>query len=192
MEQDCHYYDGIFKHSKMFRSEFQKSIYLPGWLKTTEWIGGINSILDIGCGTGQYAAFLSTKKKKVFRYHGIDFSEVAISLATQLRLPRSSFTFEKKDILTSNIDFTAYGVVLMLEFLEHINDDVLFLKRIPIGKRIVLSVPNFSAPSHVRHFSSLSDVINRYGSVLTINDTFSYRLFTSGASRIFLLNATVK
>ena len=56
------------------------------------------SVLDLGCGTGQFSCFLSLKASRVL---GIDFSDASIARANGLKqkLGLKNITFENRDIL---------------------------------------------------------------------------------------------
>ena len=60
--------------------------------------------------------------------------------------------------------------MICFEVLEHIQDDLGVLNRIPRGTKLLLSVPNFDDPYHVRYFSSEKEVYERYKGVMNIFD----------------------
>ena len=98
--------------------------------------------LEIGCGGGDLC---ETVYKSGFSILGIDYSKPAIEMCRQrlsnlLKDPRISF--EEMDV--SEINKT-YNLVLMMEVLEHIEDDVAAISKVAelvkTGGHLLLSVP---------------------------------------------------
>lgn len=56
-----------------------------------------------------------------------------------------------------------------MEVLEH-TDDEKILSFIPIAKEVILTVPDFDYPSHIRHFTTKEEVMDRYKKHLIILD----------------------
>jgi len=123
------------------------------------------SIIDLGCGAGNMAEILYDNGYK--NYIGIDISESMLKTAKKY-VPHCAEKFILKDL----IDETTWelykdkNVFISTEVLEHIRKDVLVLRSIPSGKLVIISVPNFSHPNHVRFFTSKRKIIDRYGFVL--------------------------
>lgn len=61
----------------------------------SSWLAEGMSVLDLGCGDGDNAAWLA---ERGFRVHGIDFSECAISRARDTHRDVASLTFETVDV----------------------------------------------------------------------------------------------
>jgi hypothetical protein len=61
-------------------------------------------------------------------------------------------------------------MVVCLEMLEHIEDDLSIIKRIPSGTWILFSVPSYDYKSHVRHFASMGEVYKRYNPYMKVFD----------------------
>ncbi len=76
-------------------------------------------VLDVGCGTGLGAAFLSPFASEIV---AIDMSAEAISDAAKFR-PHASIRYEQKDALSDDIDFGQFDVIICLEVIEHISAD---------------------------------------------------------------------
>lgn len=95
--------------------------------------------LDVGCGTGANAAGLAT----ALRVEAMDTSSDAIELA---REHWTGVTFHHADVLSSEFTLPdGLAVVLLMDVLEHIEDDVGFLaglvERLPAGAHLLLTVP---------------------------------------------------
>ena len=160
------YYDKIYKGSPRYKIDPWG--VQPIYNKMLKFCKG--PILEIGCGTGQFAAYLH-KKKKVFnnRYVlGIDFSKVGIEKAKE-RSPGLRFihgdVFDNKWIFKRK-----FNTVFMCEVLEHIENDIELIEMIPRKKTIVFSVPNYDSQGHVRYFESLEDVKRRYRNHIKFTD----------------------
>ena len=123
-------------------------------------------ILDLGCGPGCLAKVL--KERGYCNYNGLDFSEDMISSA-QMRVP--GVLFIQANILEEETWklYGVFGVFILLEVLEHIEEDLLVLEKIPVGKTVILSVPNFNHEAHVRCFYNMEDVLKRYKKLLYID-----------------------
>lgn len=100
------------------------------------------------------------RDKGVPAYLGIDFSLKRIEQARQVC---PEYAFEVVDVFqTDLLDKHHYDCVLIMEFLEHVEQDIDVLKRLRRGTRVLGTVPNFPAVGHVRYFSNVDEVRNRY------------------------------
>lgn len=173
-EQDCVYYNTIFESSTSYRQSYKQSHYFPGWQKTVEWLKLLSrndlNIMDVGCGPGQFAEML--KDNSFTSYHGFDFSDIAIDIAKK-RIPDWADQFKTADIFSSGLlESGAYEAICIFEVLEHLDNDIDCLSRIKPGTIVILSVPNFWDPAHVRIFDSIDAAMNRYKDIIDIQDTF--------------------
>ena len=163
VERGDDYYDETFESSSKFRVHYTESPFYVLWVVVADRIrrAGVRSVLDIGCGSGQVASML--RDRGLESYCGIDFSRKRIAWAREtcpeFRFVRGDF-FEVEELRS-----TEYDAVVCTEVLEHIDDDLGLLGRIPAGTRVIASVPNFLGPAHVRAFDSCEEVVERYGSL---------------------------
>jgi SAM-dependent methyltransferase len=164
-ERDVTYYDQMYAESGEYRKHYTASRYYFLWCVIADRLkrANVKSVLDIGCGAGQFASLL--RDSGIPKYCGIDLSQNAIDVARTI-------CGEYKFVATSAFDTDLletfdYDAVISLEFLEHVNKDIAVLSRIRQGKRFYGSVPNFPYESHVRHFLDCGQVIDRYGSLFT-------------------------
>ena len=159
-EKGPEWYDTAFEQNDHWRSHYTQSPYYFLWTILAERIkhAGVTSILDIGCGSGQFASFMYDQG--IQQYHGFDFSAKRIAHA---RSTCPGFTFSQEDAFQTNL-FTSYkyDTVVCTEFLEHVEGDLTILHRIRRGTRFYGTVPNFPFTSHVRHFKSTAEVELRY------------------------------
>ena len=139
-----------------------------------------NSIFDFGCGTGQFAHMLIDNKIKYA--YGVDFSEVAVNKAV--------VTVEAKFYQSDLYDLDTYlkheyNTAIVLETLEHMEDDKAFFHKLPTDTRIILTVPDFDSVAHLRHFPDMQDVKDRYSDLMRISGT---KTFLLGKKQIHLVH----
>lgn len=156
------YYDKVYADSTAYQGPYAESEYYFMWSIVADRLlrSGAQSVLDLGCGPGQFASLL-VDRGGVVHYCGLDFSTVSIELA-RARCPTLEFV---RIDLSDPLAFEArdYDWAVALEVLEHVDDDISLLARLKPGSRVLLTVPNFPDPAHVRTFNSADAVRERYG-----------------------------
>jgi 2-polyprenyl-3-methyl-5-hydroxy-6-metoxy-1,4-benzoquinol methylase len=159
-QRGADYYDKFYAASEEYLKHYTHSRYYFLWCVIADRMKPQPSdfVLDVGCGPGQFAAFLLDQG--LGRYVGMDFSGETIRMA---RKACPSATFQKADVFHTDLfETTPYNTVLCTEFLEHIEEDLQVLERVRPGTRVYGTVPNFSDPGHVRYFKTTADVTHRY------------------------------
>lgn len=172
-ELDSGYYDWVFTHSKTYNSNPEDTHYYPMWLSLAAIVNHLQPdfVIDLGCGPGQLAAVLAGQCHSPFVYLGMDFSAVAIARAKEIT-DRPNFVFEVKDLV--NDDFVPSAAIgkkclfIASEFLEHIEQDLEVMSRIPAGQHVAITVPRFNDEGHVRWFDSPEHAALRYESLVDI------------------------
>jgi SAM-dependent methyltransferase len=160
-EKDAAWYDRSFLAGAHWRAHYTASAYYFVWCVLVDRMtgAGVRSVLEVGCGSGQFACLL--RDKGLREYWGIDFSGERVRWA-QAVCPE--FRFAVEDVFRTRLfESTAYDAVVSNEFLEHVERDLEVLKRIRPGVRFYGTVPNFPYVSHVRHFAGCEEVRARYG-----------------------------
>ena len=159
------YYDTMFMDSPEYAKSGDSCVYTPIWQCIVDILKdkGTNSILDLGCGPGQFAEFIKLRLPNI-QYTGVDFSSVAI-LQAQNRCPNYLFKQEKLPI-TNFSNIPPFDTIICTEVLEHVEHDLTILEAIPAGTFIVASVPNFNSFGHIRLFRTAEEVYQRYGSLI--------------------------
>lgn len=183
------YYDDIFEQVESYHGQPEESPYYPLWAAVLGLIGDSMKILDIGCGPGQFGALCVEAGHK---YVGLDWSRVAIETAEAA--PRtSSGEFHLVNVQQDRARFKDdYDVITFIEFLEHIPDDLEILEDVPLGRTVILTVPDYPGKEHFRFFSDLDQATRRYQSLLTV----THRMTLSGKNpqgrsvKMFILKGT--
>ena len=152
-EKKSVYYDSLFRRSVKYNCNYKESRYYRLWQEVIKLIHPDRRILEIGCGTGQFARMLIDTGRT--RYFGFDFSSHAISLCHGINVIQYD-AYEPEIYLSPG-----YDLVIALEVLEHI-DDLKVLGLIRKGVEIVFTVPEFDDPAHLRLFKSVEEVTSRY------------------------------
>jgi predicted TPR repeat methyltransferase len=185
LEVSKYFYDGIYEQSEKYQVDPEHSVYLPVWEKVCDALKarGALRVLDIGCGPGQFAQYLNAQIPDL-EYIGVDYSQTAIREAKR-KCPSAHF-FER-DLTEDNAlaEFQA-DACIMLEVLEHIEDDCEMLARVPGGQWVVMSVPNFDSFGHVRFFENEDEVMARYAAIF--EDFRSETIELRGRTKIFLVS----
>jgi SAM-dependent methyltransferase len=94
----------------------------PGWLRLAPLLGGVDSVLDVGCGNGRFGVFLAERLARPLRYHGVDSSPALLDAArTALAAhPRLDVTLETRDIVEQPPDSGAYSLVALFGVIHHV------------------------------------------------------------------------
>jgi len=159
------HYDKLFTDTEHYRAHYTNSPYYTVWSQVVSWLTEVQAenrpILELGCGTGQLAEYLISKG--FLKYQGRDFSPVAIESAKNAM---TGIDFEVADVTTADIGSPDY--ILCMELLEHLEDDLGLLRRIPAGTRVIFSVPDTTMDddAHLRLFGSIDEVKGRYGGLI--------------------------
>ncbi len=169
------YYDAIYtlaiwKQTELLRPWVEQPLRRYVWYPALLLARG--AILDAGCGLGHLAAM--ARAFGIEYAAGFDQSCIAVEWA-QRRYPYAAFWHSDlgwdltEDSGPLPYDAFDYETVMLLEVLEHIDDDLGVLKLVPEGKTVVASVPSFETEGHVRCFESREAVVERYSHALEID-----------------------
>lgn len=138
-------------------------------------------VLDLGCGTGRFASLVLPRTGKSLSYTGYDFSPGMIAEARRFnnvapnaaRSREGQTNFACLDLRDTGINISARPdeplVIVCLETLEHLDNDIRLLARLPLEARLIVSVPSFDSAAHVRHFPNIGDALDRYQDVMEID-----------------------
>ncbi len=148
-EQGPEYYDQLFT-STDYRGHQTRNRF---WSHLRSLIDYDRKVIEVGCGTGDLSANSPN-------YTGYDFSPEAIASAAA-QFPES--TFVKADAYELGWVEDADCMYVICETLEHLERDLYVLDRVPVGAKLLVSVPSFDDPGHIRFFPRLKDAVDRYG-----------------------------
>ena len=178
-ERDANYYDQQWTSAKWRKDWNQISKVRTKLYKKASSLVPQQAplVVDLGCGGGHFAQCLDQLNKPM-AYAGFDFSEAAIYFAKKKVAPSETWSYHQADLTKLVISQTLPpgAVYVCLEVLEHIQDDLRIFSLIPEGAQVIISVPSFDEPSHVRHFKSFAHVIDRYRNKVdfqTVRQSFS-------------------
>jgi 2-polyprenyl-3-methyl-5-hydroxy-6-metoxy-1,4-benzoquinol methylase len=144
-------------------------------------------VVDLGCGTGRFISLLWQEGHEAVVL-GLDWSERALEEAREYAAAPegNEVRFECCDLEGWSAGKIASATVFVcLETLEHLDNDLDLIRRIPPGHRLLFSVPNFWTESHQRVFRDLSEIWARYDSLLTFR---SWTLIGDDAQGIHVLD----
>ena len=127
--------------------------------KSVKDIINSDSILDIGCGTGELSKHFNSDK-----YQGFDFSIEAIKIAKKNNQDK---VFYVGDVYNKD-DYLHADWYVMLEVLEHI-DDLKVFDNIPKGQNMIFTVPSFGDIAHLRTYDE-EYMKDRYKDLIEIQD----------------------
>lgn len=157
--KDKEYYDSIYSLSEKYKCNYKESPYLELWKECLYHIPLLRNILEVGCGTGQFYDML-TKEHRINDYIGFDFSKVAISMHTSPNAyvgdARNGSNYPSDD---------KYDFIICKEVLEHLADDVAVIRKWKKGTEVLITVPCFDDPSHVRWFENEEKIRERFETV---------------------------
>ena len=135
-------------------------------------VGSCGTIVDLGCGVGNFTKVLL--EAGYIDYLGIDFSEVVLNVAID-RFPNVRFILRDLRDKKTSVILEKYKIFVILETLEHINDDLGVIKKIPKDSLVIFSVPNFDNKFHVRYFNNTKEIIDRFINIL---DVYDYKIIS--------------
>lgn len=177
-QENEQYYNGIYSSSDVYKKHGNYAPHVYIWKDILKKTHAGNKIIDIGCGTGQFAQFfVSNTLYKQNYIAGFDFSSEAIKIANEkFMYSELPLKFIKADILDKSIyENIDYNTIICTEVLEHINDDLKLLSNFKKGSLIFATVPNFGGRGHVRFFESPVSVFNRYCKCIDIQNITEYK-----------------
>ncbi len=172
------------KETRHYNKHYLHSPYLKVWQKVASYIDSNSTVVDIGCGTGQVMELLLDKG--VQHYTGYEFSTVAIDKANSLLSVRNDN--DKAEIVYQDLyeltDIKNADFYISIEVMEHLIEDKKVISVIPVGKQVIITVPNYLGGSHVRKFDNEQQVLDRYSDLIDIREITEMRY---GSGLIFVM-----
>jgi SAM-dependent methyltransferase len=182
---DARWYDSAYRATPSYAEPYWYTRYYSLWALMADRLRSarVNSVLDIGCGPGQFAACLF-EMSAIASYVGLDFSAATLAMAKRA-CPQGRFVLGDARLTNLHTE-VPHDVTICTEVLEHIPDDLAVLSR--FSGRCLCTVPNFPYMSHVRHFPTADDVSARYGPFFSQYDVLAVRAQRSRTDIYFLLD----
>jgi trans-aconitate methyltransferase len=146
------------------------------------------TVVELGCGTGRFAEML--RRAGRHGYLGVDFAPDVVAEARRY-CPSLSFAVADIREWHHGHELSDECTYVLLEVLEHLDDDRDAIERIPPGLPVVFSVPNFWSQSHVRRFLQPRHVFDRYGDLLDF-DAWQSVAFPTLGRRIHVFRAITR
>ncbi len=184
-ERGAHYYDDQWTGQK-WRKDWDK-IGRPRtrlYTAAARLVPATADVIDLGCGGGHFGQCLQQLNPPA-TFHGLDFSEAGIMQARR-RCDFNGYSFERADLTQAGYlwGMPQGAVYVCMEVLEHITEDLSIFSLIPEGARVVISVPTFDEPSHVRFFRDPQHIMRRYRRYLDFTGStwkaiWKWHLFTA-------------
>ena len=169
---DAAWYDKAYLEYPPYEETPMKHMYQ----QVAKMITRTAPVVDLGCGNGYLASALK-ENNYVGEYVGLDYSPVAVELATacfqnrQLSLPYfENFNVNRYQFYTEDLrnwepevsGDTHKTIFTCFEVLEHLDSDTDLVALVPARSRFIFSVPNYWSRSHVRTFDSVGTAFSRY------------------------------
>ena len=160
------HYNSLYSASKYCKEYYFKNDLYGLWKQIVKYVSKLDfkpKIIDIGCGTGQLAHLLWDKG---FRdYAGFDYSNVAINIARGFS---DQLFFISNAYNPLNYD-TQYNTAIIVEVLEHLENDLSVIQMIKPETKIIFSGPTSGkGGEHIRSFKSPSWIKKRYSPYIDI------------------------
>lgn len=140
--------------------------YAPMWKIITDSLEDGDSVVDFGCGCGLFA-FHAIQMGVDYSY-GVDFSPVGIKTAKWMN-PSHKDSFIVGNLYHSwPYYYRPYTTAMFLDVLEHLEEDRGCIQKVPIERKLILALPTFQSPDHVRVFKD-EESCRRYEEFMRID-----------------------
>lgn len=195
-ERDNQYYDGCYKVNKTY-VKHPKDIkaYYFLWKKAVNYLleNPHKYVIDLGCGPSHFGRMLVSDNVKFDKYIGYDFSKVALDMARK-NCSDDRCLYKLADL--NKLDYIkdaenegcqmSETLFTTFEFLEHINGDIPILEKIPVGCKVIFSVPSYYCMGHVRRFKTIEEIKDRYKMLKILDHDIKYN---NKESYVFIVTA---
>ncbi len=170
-------YNKIYETDQEYKKHYTHSRYYPIWEFLAGFINKDDLILEIGCGTGQFAHML--KDLGITNYRGFDFSEKAVEVAKQ----NCDQSFFVGDAYKEESYQYPFNTLVATEVLEHLLRDIDLLSNLSElirahkqeGVKLLFSLPTFLCTGHYRCFPTKQSIVDRYGTLIDFKIIDRYR-----------------
>lgn len=124
-------------YNEYWRMRGELNIVFRRWQIAADLIEDGTSVLDVGCGSGEFLTYLQSRKANA-EIAAVDISDIAVQ-----RTREKGFEARVADLRRQPLD-KDYDYITCFEVLEHIQDaEVVFSEMIRhVRRRLIVSVPN--------------------------------------------------
>lgn len=159
------FWDDEYRTKNKYQVEHPHEDYTKCWDTFLDDVKHAN-IIDLGCGPGMFAQYLNNCGY-TGNYVGYDFSQKAIKIAENRKLPKQ-FRFKCNEITPDSISEITKGphentVVTAISLLQHLEDDIAILNAINTKLPIIATIIRTFGISHIRHFQTVDEAKDYYG-----------------------------
>lgn len=107
------------------------------WVRTVDELPEEGSLLDFGCGSGEFLAYLRSRRPNL-KVKGVDYSAKSVEMVR-----RAGFDADVLDILRDDLE-DKFDFITCFEVLEHIPEAEKAMRKLrqACAKRMYVSVPN--------------------------------------------------
>ena len=119
-------------------------------------------------------------KKGYTNYMGFDFAQKRVNIAKEFVPTFKFFRRNAYDTKYLKPIYKRYEYFIILEVLEHLENDLDVISMIPNGRKIIFSVPNYLSSSHVRAFHNQRMIKNRFKDLV---EFLEIKTFTGNRTR---------
>ena len=134
----------------------------------------IENVAELGCGAGNFISIMTKRGMRPEMYVGIDNSHRDISIA-KAAYPGWKFIYGDFNDERIRAEYDRFGVYLMLNLLDTMEDDLAFLSLMPPEKPLLFSVPSSPQPDSCRFLASTNELRCYYSDVLRIQSIGRYK-----------------
>lgn len=161
-EEPASYYNIVYKNA-LRAGGYDTDRYKAVYDCVMDWLTQLKSstVLECGCGTGVLADRII---KAGYSYRGFDFSQVALDQCSGL-VRNFVGHCDAYDPYVWRVG--GYDTVIAVETFEHL-DDLRVLAMIPVGTKVIFSVPDFSSRSHLRIYPDDASIRKYYQGLLDV------------------------
>lgn len=151
IERKAEFYDKIYK------AGYNTAFYFKLYDRVMKKILKVKNpnILEVGCGSGLLASMIIFDLN--IPYIGLDFSEIAISIAKKRGV--NCFVGNAYDKVHYDRD---YNILLAIEVMEHLSNDLQIIRLAKPKTNFIMTLPYSDDKAHVRFFRKAEEIVGRY------------------------------
>jgi len=143
------------------------------------------SVLDIGCGTGNFIKTLAKFKQTTLIY-GLDYNEIAVKKLKDNKYKVEKFDLDSGEVMPFNKHF---DIITMFDVIEHLNSfvslDKIIDENLKSGGYLVITTPNSNALQRFINQSRYTGEFDPTHRILYTSYTLDFFLRRRGLVKVF-------